>query len=679
MKFSATVFSAAVLATPLFLSAAPAPMTPVDMVELPRLSEPRLSPDGRYVLYLRSTTDWQANEIVDRFRLLDARTGEALPVPEPSEPEESFGEAWWSPDGECFATRLRRESDRFRQLYLYCLDSREFERITEHESSISSVVWSSDPDILYFVAPRQRDERTEGLLDDDWLIEPYDHRQPREVWRLDLETGAAQPLIAGDFSVRSATLAGDGRRLVYVGSPDHDRDSVHQGDVWVFDPETGQRLRWTENDYRETRPALSPDGNALAYIATVNENREPYYEDKVFVHRRNADRPERLLPDSAMEALSFAWDSAGDGIFILGNTGLRTDLYHYTLATGELRRLTAGDHVLDDWSYDAGLDSHIGRLVSAADPGNVAVMTSESGGFVDVFDEYGSWREQFLLPRQEAVNWRGRDGTEVEGLLVYPLDYQPGGRYPLVTVIHGGPRSSSQFGSWNASRYVAVLAAQGYAVLLPNHRGGTGYGDRFMRDMFGAYFRNAHHDVLAGVDAMIERGIGDPDRLIVFGWSAGGHMVNRLITETGRFKAASSGAGAADWVSMHGESDIRHYRQFWFGGAFPWTQGASYQQYRLDSPLKDAWKVTTPTLFFVGEDDIRVPPTQAIMMYRGVRAAGAETRLFIADGQPHNFERPSFRLFKINTELEWFSRHALGESHTFLLPPEATVSGEANR
>ena len=138
---------------------------------------------------------------------------------------------------------------------------------------------------------------------------------------------------------------------------------------------------------------------------------------------------------------------------------------------------------------------------------------------------------------------------------------------------HGGPQASDKFGFGGGQNYVPVLAAKGYAVLQPNYRGSTGYGDDFLRDMVGHYFKNAHLDVLAGVDYLIKAGIADPDHMVEMGWSGGGHMTNKIITATDRFKAASAGAGAADWISMYAQSDVRTYRTPWFGGT-PWQKDA---------------------------------------------------------------------------------------------------------
>lgn len=641
----------------------------VDMVEITRLSSARLSPDGRYLLYRRSRTDWDENRIVQRFQLLDLETGETLPAPNPADETVSARSAWWAPDGKSILVLMRSDSDAPVQVHAYDIASRQIEPLTNHETSINDLFWGAQDDNFYFVAEAPEDELSRHQIDHGWRITPYDTPANHQVWRFDMTSKSAEPVLYGDYSIRNADASPSGQALLFSRLPDHKLNSGHLGEVYVHNIATGESDQWTNNSYQESRPQLSPDETRLAYIATVNEQGAPYYEDKIFIQDKH-EAPQRLLGNMAMEALDFAWDQTGGGLFIHGNTGLSADLYHYTIATGTLRQITSGAHNVAEWAYDPETNIHIARIEDADSPGELFVMRDETEGFEQVTHQHDPWTRQFHLPRQEAVSWRSRRGATIEGLLVYPIGYEEGKRYPLVTITHGGPRNSSRHGSWNVSRYVPVLAGQGYMVLLPNHRGGTGYGDRFMRDMYGSYFRNAHHDVMAGIDTMIERGLADPDRLIKMGWSAGGHMVNKLITQTDRFKAASSGAGAADWLSMHGESDVRRSRSFMFGGS-PWERRAPRRQYEKDSPLADAWKVTTPTLFFVGENDVRVPPTQSILMHRGVETAGAPTVLYQAEGEPHNYRKPSHQLFKINTELAWFARHALNEVYEPVLPEQA--------
>jgi dipeptidyl aminopeptidase/acylaminoacyl peptidase len=239
---------------------------------------------------------------------------------------------------------------------------------------------------------------------------------------------------------------------------------------------------------------------------------------------------------------------------------------------------------------------------------------------------------------------------------------------------HGGPAASSTlaFPSW--AEYTPVLAARGYAVLDPNYRGSTGYGDAFLRDMVGHYFNQADDDVLAGVDALVARGLADPAKLVAMGWSAGGHMTNWLITQTDRFAAASSGAGAANWISMYGQSDVRSYRTPWFGGT-PWQPDAPIASYLASSPITHVSKAKTPTLILVGEKDPRVPMAQSVEMFRALKAVGCTTELLVFPGEPHGPRSLKRRLHKVNAELAWFERHLFGRAYEMEKPPEVALKG----
>jgi dipeptidyl aminopeptidase/acylaminoacyl peptidase len=282
---------------------------------------------------------------------------------------------------------------------------------------------------------------------------------------------------------------------------------------------------------------------------------------------------------------------------------------------------------------------------------------------VRVTGAFDALETKFALPRQDKISWRSTDGRTIEGLLFYPIGYVAGRRYPLVVQMHGGPNESDKFGAGPGLllNYFPVLAANGYAVLRPNYRGSTGYGNAFFRDVVGGYFTHMHLDVLSGVDYLIKQGVADPEKLVVMGWSAGAHLTNKLITVTTRFKAASAGAGVADWTSMYAQTDARTYRTVWFGGT-PWQNDAPIATFWNSSPLRDAARTKTPTLFFVGENDARVPLPQSIEMYRALKSNGVPTHLYVAPREGHQWSELRHQIFKANTELAWFERYALGRT-----------------
>jgi dipeptidyl aminopeptidase/acylaminoacyl peptidase len=284
-----------------------------------------------------------------------------------------------------------------------------------------------------------------------------------------------------------------------------------------------------------------------------------------------------------------------------------------------------------------------------------------------VFDTLAT---KFAIPRQEKVTWKSADGTTIEGVLLYPAGYVEGTRYPLVVQMHGGPAESDKFGAGPGLllSYFPVLTGKGWFVFRPNYRGSTGYGNAFLRSVLnGGYFKHMPFDVMTGVDMLIKQGLVDPNRLVVMGWSAGGHLTNKLVTMTTRFKAASAGASAANWVSMYSQSDSRGNRTLWFGGT-PYQPNAPIMTYWNNSPMKDAANVKTPTLLFVGENDPRVPKEQSIEMYRALKANGVPTHLYIAPREPHLWGEFRHQIFKANTEMAWFERYALGRTYV----PEQT-------
>jgi dipeptidyl aminopeptidase/acylaminoacyl peptidase len=289
-----------------------------------------------------------------------------------------------------------------------------------------------------------------------------------------------------------------------------------------------------------------------------------------------------------------------------------------------------------------------------------------------VTSHFDALERDVALPRQEKVAWKGTDGTTIEGVLFYPIGYEPGRKYPLVVQLHGGPMESDKFGAGPGLllNFFPVLTAKGYAVLRPNYRGSLGYGNAFFRDVVNGYFNNMTSDVLAGIDALVQRGIADPDRLVAMGFSAGGTLVNKLVATTDRFKAGSAGAGVANWVSLWAQTDNTSFRRTWFAGT-PWQKNAPIDRFWNSSPLKDVSNVKTPTLFFAGEGDQRVPMAQSIEMYRALKSNGVPTHLYAAPREGHQWGELRHQLFKANTELEWFEKYAMSRSYVWEKAPES--------
>jgi dipeptidyl aminopeptidase/acylaminoacyl peptidase len=402
----------------------------------------------------------------------------------------------------------------------------------------------------------------------------------------------------------------------------------------------------------ESNAAISPDGQTVMFTSASNEQFDLYFNDKLFLVPAGGGTARVLLPEVPYEIQGGAWSKDGKSIQFTANMGAHSQVLKVDVAGKQVAQLTKGDHTVGGWSYSDDHGLHVFTLNTGARPSEI--YTQSAGGALrrvtSVFDDDLA---TFKTSRQERITWKGADGATVDGLLNYPVDYAAGQRYPLIVMTHGGPAASDKFGF---ATEIQVYAAKGYAVLRPNYRGSTGYGDKFLRDMVNGYFKQSHLDVLAGADAVIAVGVADPARLVKMGWSAGGHMTNKIITFTDRFKAASSGAGAANWISMYAQSDHREFRTPWFGGT-PWQANAPIDLYWNNSPLKDVSKVKTPTIFLVGEQDPRVPMPQSVEMFRALKSNGVPTHLYVAPREGHGWTELRHRLFKLQIEMEWFEKH----------------------
>ena len=642
------------------------PMTLVDIAQLSRLFGPQLSPDGKTLAYFTSTTDWKVNRLVMHLwrqpvggapQQLTFTEGGDIPI------------VRWSPEGKTLL--FARDG----QFLLMPADGGEARPLTKHATGVSAPAWSPDGAFVYFVAgdPRTAEERDRDRVRDD--VYAYDENfKQRHLWRIAVASGAETQLTSGDFSVLEYRLSSDGTRIAMARAPSPREGDAARSEVWVMDASGANARAVTHNAISEGNVELSPDNSQLLFIADVNEKLEPYYQNALFVMPAGGGAPRAILPDFRYAIDAAAWAPDGRSIIASVNMGVHGELFEIDAKSGHTRQLTDGRHFIPPtWS----LVPTAGALVFQVDEptrfGDVWTLPLEAANAAPtrVTGLFDALERDAALPRQEKVEWKGADGVTIEGILFYPIGYAAGARYPLVVQMHGGPMESDKFGAGPGLllNYVPALTAKGYAVLRPNYRGSPGYGNAFYRDVVNGYFHHMTTDVLAGIDHLVQTGVADPNRLIAMGFSAGGTLAIKLVTMTDRFKAASAGAGVADWASLWGQTDNTTFRVTWFNGT-PWQRDASIDQFWSSSPVKDVWKVKTPTLLFAGENDVRVPMAQAIEMYRALKSQDVPTRLYAAPREGHQWGDVRHQLFKANAELEWFEKYAMGRAYVWEKAPD---------
>ena len=624
------------------------PMTLVDLLNIPRIGDPQISGDGRQITFSLATSDWIANRRAGQIWQIGA---DGAGLRRLTTVDSGAASARWSPDSATIAFLAKG------QILLMSRDGESTRQLTHHPTGVTDIAWHPDGSSLYFLAsePLTDAERERQRARGD--IRVVDEYRQRHLWRVAVGTGMETRITEGGYYVFAYKIGRDGERIILSRRPTPLPADSDRMELWSVAKDGTLPVQLTNNNIPEEEGEIAPDGSQVLFLARANHRQEPYYNANVFLVPANGGGGVRaLMPDFQYEVLRAGWAEDSKSIWMVVNMGVHSQLMQVGVTSPSPRQITTGDHAIVPASWSVAGGRHVFMIDEPARIGDIWTWTPGEAAAKRITGIYDYLDRDFLLPRQERINWKSTDGANVEGLITYPIDYKPGTRYPLVVQLHGGPEDSDKFG-WGQIlfNYQPAWAAQGYAILRPNYRGSSGYGNVFYREPIGGYFKNSHLDVLAGADRMVTLGVADPDRLAMMGWSAGGHLVNKLITFTPRFKAAASGAGVANWISLYGQSDTRGDRDLWLGGSV-WQKDAPIQTYWDHSPLKHISAARTPTLFLIGENDSRVPAAQSMEMFRALKAQGVPTELHIAPGEGHIWSSLSHQLYKMNAEMAWFAR-----------------------
>ena len=655
------------------------PISIVELAEIPRILSPTLSPDGRSLAYMLSRADWRSSRLI--WHLWRQEVGGGAPV------QLTFADTGdipvglrWSPDGKTLLFL------RAGQMSLLPSAGGEARVLSRHATGVSSPTFTPDGTAIYFLAfdPPAAEERERTRLRDDVYAYDEDYKQ-RHLWKIAVATGEETQVTKGNFSVIEYKLSPDGTRLAVKQAPSPLEEDGVRSEIWFMDADGGNARVLTSNQIEESGLDVSADNTQVLFVSEAGPRLEPYYPFSLFVVPAAGGAVRAVLPDSRYAVEQAVWSPRGSEsvgsrspeqptILASVNMGVHGELFEIEPDSGRTRQLTDGQHYIPPgWSVVGSAGALVFQMDEPTRFGDVwtLAIADQAAAPRRITGHFDSLERSGALPRQEKVEWKGADGTPIEGLLFYPFDYQPGRRYPLVVQLHSGPMVSDSFGAGPGLvlQYFPVLTGKGYAVLRPNYRGSTGYGSAFYRDVNNGYFNNMASDVLTGVDHLVQSGVADPDRLIVMGWSAGGTLVNKLVTMTSRFKAASAGAGIANWISLYGQTDNTSFRRTWFGGT-PWHKNASTELFWNRSPLKDVANAKTPLLLFAGENDARVPMAQSIEMHRAMKSHNVPTHLFVGPREGHVWSELRHLLFKANTEIAWYEKYAMGRSYVFEKAPQ---------
>jgi dipeptidyl aminopeptidase/acylaminoacyl peptidase len=633
------VFAAAAPSQEASQASSPKSLTPEASLNLRRIGDLQLSPDGNRLAFVVNEPP-KAEARAHHVWLYDKQSGT---VRQFTFSDKSESSPKWSPDGTRLAFLSNRSGDD-EQIYILRLDGGEAFAVTKGKNDVESFAWSPDSKQLAFVAPDAKtdaEEKKEKDKDDAHVVDKEDKRA--RLWIMDVEKGDARAVTPANWLVFEAAWLPNGKELI-VNATDHPNSDREEHQLYRLQAADGSTMLLLSPTGHVDSVRISPDGKSFGYIGVGQNGPAP---NDLLLLSANGGAP-RNLTGATLDRNIFQFEWQKDGSLIT----VYADGFHTKFAAfnpeGTLKD-SSSSSALNPNSFaiaNSGELFYVGQ--SATTPQELWSWNQKSAPR-QISHLNDSWKG-FALATPEFYKYKSFDGLQIEAALLKPANYDGKSKLPLITLIHGGPT-----GNWEDTidTWGQLLVTHGYAVFYPNIRGSIGYGEKFVQmnraDWGGGDFK----DVMAGIDDLVARGIADPDKLGIGGWSYGGYMSEWAITQTTRFKAAVSGAGLANLISEFGTEADSSYDE-WFYGA-PYEPG-NITAFLNSSPFLYLKNAKTPTLILQGEADTTDPVGQSQELYRGLKRYGVEAELVLYPREPHGLHEEKHLLDRLNRILAWYDK-----------------------
>lgn len=673
-------------------------ITANDLLAMERLSEPQLSPDGARAVYTVAVPDLLANRLARNIWLVSLKTGEARPLTTTGRD----GGAKWAPDGRRIA--FISERDGTAQLYLLNVDMAtpasepsRLTKLTGLSGGADNIVWSPDGQTIAFtseVYPDCRDDGCNARRDEARKNNPvrariYDALLYRhwtswsEGKRLHLFVmpsagGAARDLLPGaNYDVpppqregpHPIAFAPDNRTICFTAVTDAVEATSTNGDLFEIDLATTSAVpkRLTTGPGFDGAPAYSPDGRTIVFRSQV---RPGYESDKwrLMLLDRASGRQTSLTDAFDRSVDDPRWSNDGKSIYFNAEDHGEMPVFVIDVdgalrqaqggpsqsRAGTPRAITAG---MFDGEFDIAADTLIVARSSVSSPAELYQVHRTSGAATPVTRRNAARLSALDLPKAEPFTFSGAGGAQIHGRLLRPPSFDPGRKYPIVMLLHGGPQT--QWGdTWSYRWNAEMFAAPGYVIVMINRRGSTGAGQQFVDDITGDWGGKPLEDLMKGLDFVLEKyPFTDSQRVAAAGASYGGYMIDWLASQSkGRFRALVSHAGVYDLASMYGSTEELWFPEHDFGGT-PWTNPKAYQQMSPSSYAADLGKYKTPTLVICGEQDYRVPYTQSLEFYTALQRQEVPSKLIVFPDEGHWILKPQNSIVWYREVLGWLGQH----------------------
>ena len=673
---SVTLFLFLMIFLPLCLYAGDKPFSRMDVFDLQWVQDPRISPDGEMIVYVRSGMDIMKDRRSSSLWMMNSDGSGHSKL---TDREENESSPRWSPDGSKIAF-VSSDDDYGSQIYVYWVEEDRLARITELENSPSGLSWSPDSEYIAFsskvsgsqphlVDPPDKPEGAEWQ-DPPRLEDRLNHESDGSgtmdygfdhLFIISAEGGSQKQITSGDFHHSSRPeWTPDGEKLVFSANRNDDWEhEFRDSELYAVTVDDQQIRQLTDRYGPNHTPRISPDGETIAYLGF--EDQVQTYQNTL-LYTINIDGSGKQKVETGLDRSfdNIRWDEDGEGLYIMYEDKGVNQLSHTDRAGNvkevarQLGGTTIGRPYTGAGSFTVAENGKIAiNKTSPTYPAELAVTNRDKADAERLTDLNGDLLENRELGDVQEVWYESsEDGLDIHGWIMTPPGYDPDKTYPLLVEIHGGPINS--YGP-NFSPTLQLYAADDMIVFYPNFRGSTGYGEDYGNELYHNFSGGEYQDIMDGVDMMIEEGYVSEDSLYVTGGSAGGTSTAWIVGQTDRFQAAIVQKPVINWISKTLAADNYYaYADSRYPGQ-PWENPMDYWEV---SPISLVGNVETPTMLLVGSEDLRTPYWEARQFYHGLKLRDVETMYVELQGSPHNLtQHPTHLISKTDHVLAWIRKY----------------------
>ena len=672
--FQTFLLSLALIAATAFPIAAPVPdpatkvPTVDDLLNLKSAGNPQVSPDGKWVAYTVTTTDWKQDAFISQIWLAHVASGRSFQL---TRGEKSSSGPRWSPDSTWMAFTSARVGDK-PQVFAIQPDGGEAVQLTNAENGVGSFDWSSNgKQIAYTTSDLKEKEvkaRKDYLGDFEVVRKEYGHQH---LWTFDVAEALKAPLTGTErtkgkrYTVGSFSWSPDDKRIAFSATINPDLIQGGTSDIYVLEIAGNTVKKLVDLPGPDNGPQWSPDGRSLVFSSAMGNPKYFHANSRLAIVAAEGGKPRSITDAFDEQPNLLAWKA--DGVYFGGSQKTAAHLFRVDPSSGAVTQVSQPDALM----LSGATLTADGKMVafSAASPSTMtevyvtALQPFTPRRLTSLTDQV----KDFTLGKREVISWKSQDGTVIEGVLIKPPDFQAGRKYPLLCVIHGGPTGVDRPTMIDTRTYPTDLwALRGALILKVNYRGSAGYGEKFRELNVRNLGVGDAWDVLSGVDHLVKLGWVDAKKVGCMGWSQGGYISAFLTTSTKAFVAISVGAGISNWATYYYNTDITPFT-IQYLNADPATDPEIYAK---TSPMTYIKQASTPTLIQHGELDRRVPIPNAYELRQGLENQGVPVEMVVYKGFGHGVTKPKASRAVMQHNLAWFNHYIFGDPLPVFSAPE---------